>query len=141
MDIEKYKRYFDGTICQYCDSKTEFVDSAEIYGGKSYGMIYLCRSCGAYVGCYPNSKLALGMVANEELRLEKRKAHHYFDQLWKKKVFKSRHTAYYWLSKHLGIPIVYTHIGMSDVEQCRKITILAIDKLNQTQTEIDHLKE
>ena len=30
------------------------VDSAVIYG-RSYGPIYLCIICGAYVGCHPGS--------------------------------------------------------------------------------------
>lgn len=33
--------------CPYCDRLAEFVDSAEVYHGQSYGMIYLCRRCDA----------------------------------------------------------------------------------------------
>ena len=35
--------------CDYCGRETEYVDSKVIYG-KSYGKIYLCRNCMAYVG-------------------------------------------------------------------------------------------
>lgn len=34
--------------CDYCGRETEYVDSKVIYG-KSYGKIYLCRNCMAYV--------------------------------------------------------------------------------------------
>lgn len=39
-------------FCPYCGERAEFVDSAEVYHGQSYGLIYLCRPCDAYVGCH-----------------------------------------------------------------------------------------
>lgn len=136
MNIDHYKPYFTGKLCQYCNSETELIDSAEVYHGISYGWMYICRKCGAYVGCYTGTKEALGMVAKAELRLEKRKAHHYFDQLWKGKHFKSRFAAYNWLSKQLGIPREYTHIGMSDVDQCKQICRISIDRMSSNSQEI-----
>ena len=35
-------------FCDYCGTKADLVDSSVIYG-KSYGDIYLCPNCGAYV--------------------------------------------------------------------------------------------
>lgn len=46
-------------ICPYCEKPAEFVDSSVIYG-RSYGMIYLCRKCGAYVGVPPRIDQAEG---------------------------------------------------------------------------------
>ena len=40
-----------GKICPYCGKESELIDSAEIYG-ESYGAMYICRGCDAYVGCY-----------------------------------------------------------------------------------------
>ena len=40
--------------CPRCHCPTMLVDSAVIYG-RSYGPIYLCIICGAYVGCHPGS--------------------------------------------------------------------------------------
>lgn len=40
-----------GKVCPYCGKPTEYVDSSVIYG-RSYGMIYLCRDCRAYVGVH-----------------------------------------------------------------------------------------
>jgi hypothetical protein len=42
-------------ICPYCNQESQFVDSSVIYG-KSYGMIYLCSDCDAYVGCHNEIK-------------------------------------------------------------------------------------
>lgn len=71
-----------GKICPYCGKPTEYVDSSVIYG-RSYGMIYLCRDCKAYVGVHKGTDQALGRLANAELREAKKEAHFYFDQIAK----------------------------------------------------------
>lgn len=71
-----------GKICPYCGRSTEYVDSSVIYG-RSYGMIYLCRDCRAYVGVHKGTDQALGRLANAELREAKKEAHFYFDQVAK----------------------------------------------------------
>ena len=53
--------------CDYCGRETEYVDSKVIYG-KSYGKIYLCRNCMAYVGVHKGTDKPLGRLANAELR-------------------------------------------------------------------------
>lgn len=50
-----------GKVCPYCGRPTEFVDSSVIYG-RSYGMIYLCRDCRAYVGVHKGTDQALGRL-------------------------------------------------------------------------------
>lgn len=45
--------------CDYCGRETEYVDSKVIYG-KSYGKIYLCRNCMAYVGVHKGTDKPLG---------------------------------------------------------------------------------
>ena len=105
-------------------------DSAEVYRGHSYGMIWLCRGCKAWVGCHKNSKrnTPLGRLANASLRAAKTQAHASFDQLWKRKAATTgcshtiaRRRAYEWLSKQMGLPVGLTHIGMFDDAQCRKV--------------------
>ena len=118
-----------GKVCPYCGKDSELIDSSEIYG-TSYGPIYICRDCNAYVGCYNGTTNSLGRLANKELREAKKRAHHYLDQLWKPNRNK-RYRTYTWLSKELGIPREITHIGMSDIEQCNRIAELVIDKLKQ----------
>lgn len=90
-------------------------------------MIYWCEPCDAYVGVHKGTSQALGMLANSELREWKKAAHSHFDPLWEKKIEKdcisrtqARKKAYKWLSISLKIPIEYTHIGMFDIELCRK---------------------
>lgn len=126
-DYER-KFVYTGRICPYCCSASKIVDSAEIYNGTSYGMIHLCPQCGAYVGCYKNTYVGLGRLANKELRIAKKKAHHFFDQLWAHKIHQ-RQLAYKWLSERLSIPKEFTHIGMSDLNQCELITKLSILRL------------
>ncbi len=117
---------FTGKICPYCQSEAVYVDSSEVYG-TSYGMIYLCRPCRAWVGVHKGTDRALGRLANAELRKWKREAHKWFDPLWRAKEKKgftrrqARNDAYDWLCYELGILREHTHIGMFDVDQCRKV--------------------
>lgn len=127
---EERRFVFSGLVCPYCANKTQLIDSAEIYHGTSYGMVYRCLDCEAYVGCYSGTHHALGILADKSLREAKHQAHFYFDQLWKPKVTK-RHAWYQWLSKTLSIPIEFTHIGMSNVEQCNKIIEVCIARLKE----------
>ena len=106
--------------CDYCGTKADFVDSSVIYG-KSYGMIYLCPDCGAYVGVHKGTDKPLGRLANSELRRWKRNAHNVFDPLWMRGPFRGRrNAAYAWLAQQMGLPIEKTHIGMFDVAQCKE---------------------
>lgn len=107
-------------FCDYCGRRAEYVDSKIIYG-KSYGMIYLCRNCMAYVGVHKGTDKPLGRLANAELRRWKKEAHAAFDPLWQRGRFRGRRNdAYRWLAEQMGIPVEETHIGMFDVEQCRR---------------------
>lgn len=105
--------------CDYCGRRAEFVDSKVIYG-KSYGMVYLCRPCDAYVGVHKGSDVPLGRLANAELRYWKKAAHAAFDPLWQYGRFKHhRNAAYRWLSDQMQLPVEKTHIGMFDIDQCK----------------------
>lgn len=120
-----------GKICPYCGKPTEFVDSSVIYG-ISYGMIYLCQDCDAYVGVHKGTDKSLGRLANSELREAKKQAHYYFDKIAKtgliNKIYKkyipnisNRNKAYKWLSLQLNIPVKNCHIGMFDIPECKKV--------------------
>lgn len=123
-----------GKICPYCGKRTEFVDSSVIYG-RSYGMIYLCRDCRAYVGVHKGTDRALGRLANKELREAKKEAHFYFDQIAKTNLINkiwnihipnmsNRNKAYLWLSNQLNIPYEFCHIGMFDIDCCKRVVEL-----------------
>lgn len=108
-----------GKVCPYCKCKTEFVDSSVIYS-RSYGMVYLCKKCNAYVGCHKGTDKALGRLANKSLREAKKEAHRHFDVIWKEKHL-TRNEAYLKLSNYLGLPPKYTHIGMFREDTCKKV--------------------
>jgi hypothetical protein len=126
-----YPVLYTGHICPYCGGKTEYIDSSYVYG-RSYGMIYICKSCDAYVGVRKGTDKALGRLANKELREAKKQAHYYFDQIaktslinkiWRKWIpnISNRSKAYKWLAMQLNIDEEFCHIGMMDVEQCDKV--------------------
>jgi hypothetical protein len=130
-DLENLKLINEGKICPYCTKPTEYVDIKEVKR-KSSGMIYLCRSCNAYVGVHKGTDQALGRLANAELRKAKMEAHYWFDQIARTKVINevwpvfikgasNRSKSYLWLSKHLGISVDKCHIGMFDVEMCERV--------------------
>lgn len=115
--MSKMKQVF----CDYCGRRAEYVDSEVVYG-RSYGMIYLCRACNAYVGVHKGTDRPLGRLANAELRHWKKAAHAEFDPLWQYGRFKGRRkAAYRWLSEKMGLPEDETHIGMFDIDRCKRV--------------------
>lgn len=115
--------------CPFCRSSVSLIDSAKVYGCH-YGFIYLCDSypkCDARVGCHPGTIIALGTLANKELRRWRSLAHRKFDPLWQSGVFSSRQAAYRWLSKAMKLPLDKTHVAMFDIRQCqRAITLIEV---------------
>ncbi len=112
--------------CPFCNSRVSLIDSANIYG-QSYGFIYLCNAyprCDARVGCHPGTIIALGTLANKELRRWRSLAHRKFDPLWQSGVFSSRQAAYKWLSKAMKLPLEKTHVAMFDIQKCQRAIAL-----------------
>ncbi len=114
--------------CDYCEKEALFCDSIVVYKWKSYGMIYYCKDCEAWVGVHKGTRKPLGRLAKKELRELKCQAHFAFDRLWKKKKNKraARAKAYTWLAKKLGIEEEKCHIGMFDEETCKKVIDITI---------------
>ena len=91
-------------ICPYCGAQADYTDSKNIYHGHSYGMIYICRACDAYVGVHSGSDMPKGTLANAELRYWRRLAHAAFDPLWQSGAFyRRRNAAYSWLSEKMAL--------------------------------------
>lgn len=115
--------------CPYCNHLAELTNSAEVYGGRDFGkMVWRCRRCEAWVGCHPGTNTPLGRLANAELRKAKIAAHDAFDSLWRRKHVKeggskgrARGAGYRWLAEQLGIEPASCHIGMFDVELCKRV--------------------
>lgn len=122
------------TICRYCGSPVVYTSNAEIYG-KEYGTgkCYLCRNCRAFVGVHPGTDTPLGTLANEELREWRKEAHFWFDRIWKKPTrITTRYNAYEYLARKMGLPREETHIGMFEIEQCKKVIEFSKEKIQRS---------
>lgn len=117
-------------ICDYCGKPAQYVDSAILYPGRSYGMCYYCPDCAAWVGVHKGTDRPKGRLANAELREYKQRAHAAFDQLWKRRYMR-RNEAYRWLSAQMELTEDETHIGMFDVPNCRKAITICNNKMEE----------
>lgn len=108
--------------CPYCSRTAEFVDSERIYG-QSYGMIYLCVPCEAYVGVHKGTSRPLGTLANAETRLWRKTAHAKFDPLWRAGKT-TRSQAYLWMQRAMKLTRAQAHIARFTVDQCRELVHL-----------------
>lgn len=122
-----------GVYCPYCDQPAVLMDSAPFYRGVSYGLVYACMPCDAWVGVHKGTEIPLGRLANAELRREKIRAHNAFDILWRTKMEReqcskkqARGAGYKWLARQLGIEPRHMHIGMLSVEQCRQVVAICM---------------
>ncbi len=111
-------------ICDYCGQRAELVGGYRVYPHRRdlYDKkFWVCEPCRAHVGCHQDSDgVPLGRLANAELRAAKRLAHAAFDPLWRDYGMK-RAEAYEWLAGALEIAARDCHIGMFDVETCRRV--------------------
>jgi hypothetical protein len=123
------KKIISGKFCPYCKVGTELVSGDIIYPHRTQDIprpkfldkkYYVCtNNKDHYVGTYKDNVMALGRLADAELRTLKSEGHAVFDPLWKeRKIFKSRKKAYEWLSEDMDLPIDLTHFGMFSVAQC-----------------------
>ena len=111
--------------CPYCLQKARLVSGLIVYPHipeLHAGAYWQCEPCGAYVGCHAQSNTSFGTPANAELRRERRKAHEAFDSIRKEKHNGvSRSQAYARLADRLGIDVDRCHIGLFDIDTCRKV--------------------
>ena len=114
--------------CDYCQKETKLVAGATVYPhipSLHEKLFYLCSPCGAYVGVHRGTEKPLGRLANVELRKAKQKAHAAFDPLWLDiNGGMTRSEAYSWLAHRMEIPIRLCHIGMFDLEQCKRVVAI-----------------
>jgi hypothetical protein len=88
--------------------------------------LWLC-SCGAYVGCHPNSNVPLGAPAGEQTRRARMAAHAVFDPLWKSGE-RSRREAYRWLAERMGMNADECHIGRMTLAQARRAAEICMEE-------------
>lgn len=110
-------------ICDYCQNEAELVTGKAVYPHTpelSNTLYWKCDPCKARVGCHAGTVKPLGRLANARLRFWKMTAHDAFDPLWKDGA-KTRRQAYQYLADKLGIDRNDCHIGMFDVETCKRV--------------------
>ena len=134
------------TTCPYCHQPAQLVTGAVIYPRRPdlAGLkFHRGAPCDAYVGTHrpgacavingkkviSDGTLALGCLANAELRRAKQQAHAAFDPLWQGRAM-GRKQAYAWLTKTLGLAADEAHIGEFDVAQCGRV-VEACEKFNR----------
>jgi hypothetical protein len=132
--MQELSPIMQGQICPYCDCATDLVDDKEIYGPESTleRLFFRCKeNHDHYVGTYKKTGLALGRLADRELRKWKMEGHNIFDPMWKNKeaIFKTRLTAYQWLSEQMNLPLHMTHFGMFDIDQCKIAIQICRDRI------------
>lgn len=113
-------------VCPYCGKVSVLVGGLIIYPHRqdlAEKRFYNCAPCGAYVGCHQGTNEPFGRLADAELRKAKQAAHAAFDPLWRSKRME-RNVAYARLSDAMGLSREETHIGMFDLEQCRRVVEL-----------------
>jgi len=106
---------FRQLLCPYCERPTELVDRRR----------WVCKPCGARVGCHPGTTTPLGIPANEETRGLRVLVHRNFDKLWMELAQmtrlgrgQARKMGYAWLAMKLRIEPKDCHVGMFDAERC-----------------------
>jgi len=117
--------------CDYCGEPAKQVTGAAVYPRRpdlASKVMYLCRPCDAWVGCHPGTSNPLGRLADKALRVAKMEAHAAFDPLWRDQPRGARSSAYAWLASALGIKAEDCHIGMFDVETCKRVVSLCSER-------------
>src|SRR5574344_786199 len=118
-------------ICQLCGGNVIYTSNSIIYG-KEYGngKCYYCQNCHNYVGVHNNTDIALGIIADEDMRTLKKECHNIFDKLWKDN--KRRNNLYYELSKQMNIKREHCHFGHFDKTELKQaLEILKNNKLKK----------
>lgn len=116
--------------CDYCGEPAKQVTGAAVYPRRpdlASKVMYRCQPCDAWVGCHPGTSNPLGRLADKALRVAKMEAHAAFDPLWRGQPRGARSDAYSWLASALGIKAEDCHIGMFDVEACKRVVALCSD--------------
>lgn len=113
--------------CPYCGNLAELVTGGAVYGQHRIGAavthryFWRCVPCSAYVGCHPNTKRALGTLADKPTRAARAEAHVAFDRQWVGRGPGARGAAYAWLAGQLDLPEDRCHIGMFSVDECKRV--------------------
>lgn len=106
--------------CNLCGGDVIYISNDKIYGKKyGSGFCYYCSNCGAYVGTHINRPdVALGILANAQMRNLKMKCHNLFDSKWNNQ--QQRNAEYKKLAQKLNINYQDCHFGYFDLDMLNK---------------------
>lgn len=123
--------------CLHCKTVAVLTNGLEVYPHRKdlhQKPIWICRNCGAYCGCHPNTTAPLGYPANKATRNARMKLHKLrLDPLWKPRKTASgkrkngrfkRSEVYQFLQSRMGLSAEETHTGKFTIEQCREAWII-----------------
>lgn len=106
--------------CIYCNGEVHLVSNARFYGKEiGWPLAYVC-SCGARVGCHPETSIPLGTLADKATSAARSAAHQAFDPLWRGKGREVRTRAYAALAEAMGAGSP-GHISMMTIADCTKL--------------------
>lgn len=118
-------------LCLECGASAALVSGADIYPHRPdlhHKPFWRC-GCGAYVGCHPGTRVALGTPCGPATRAARNAAHAAFDPLWRRKIerdgmqkHEARGAAYKWLAEQLSIPADDCHIALMDEATARQVS-------------------
>lgn len=135
----------EAPLCMHCGKVARKTSGGEIYPHRldlHSRCFWKCDPCGAYVGCHKGTNRPLGRPANEELRSARIRLHNdRLDPLWAnadkcgiyepengsarwKIRSRARGRVYAYLAHELGISIDDCHVGLFDVETCRRAWVI-----------------
>lgn len=136
-------------VCPYCEQPAMLVTGKVVYSHRpdlADLMFWLCAPCDAYVGCHKKGSyvwennvkivsdgtLPLGRLADKELRKWKSATHTVFDAMWKQRGWR-RVEGYRWLARQLKLNMSQCHIGLFDIETCKKAIEVAKAEMDRGQ--------
>lgn len=110
-----------------------------------YGIFYGCvkwseTGCKGSHNCHKGTAEPLGVPADAETRLARKRAHDVFDTLWRDKGLgrMSRKQAYEWLETKLGVFEGEYHIAQLDKAGCEKL-IEAVNRFQNPPNRLDRI--
>lgn len=116
--------------CPYCGGRVNYASNGIIYGRPfGDGFVYVCANfpeCDSYVGAHGDKAdksqryKPFGTLANKPLREIRRSVHAMIDPYHRLKIMKRREI-YRVIAGLLKLPASKTHVGMLDVDQCKKV--------------------
>lgn len=106
-------------ICPHCGGVVTAEHNSRKYGRAfgQYPWIYMCNSCYASVGMHPNTNIALGTLANDEIRAARKACKPPFIRYCNRSKL-SRGECYAKLSRAMKLSVKECHFGLFNVEQC-----------------------